>query len=109
MCDCDWQLFSGSVLTRVEQQLNITSQNDTVVDVGLLFQNGRDGEPVVNLTDIVEALPEVPLSLPHIMLFMNSHSQSRRRSFEFVLECQGNLWICTQFCIALLMEYRFCD
>jgi hypothetical protein len=52
------QIFSGAQLETIENQLNITG-NNTVVDVGELFQNGVNGLPVVNTSDLISALPAV--------------------------------------------------
>ncbi len=42
----------------MEANLNVTGGND-VVDVGQLFQDTPNGGPVVNFTDLVNALPTV--------------------------------------------------
>ena len=50
----------------MEANLNITGGND-VVDVGQLFQDTPNGGPVVNFTDLVNALPTVRFARPAVI------------------------------------------
>jgi hypothetical protein len=53
------QVFSGTILTRIREELNITAADNQVVDVGRLFADATDGTPIVTTSDLLEFLPQV--------------------------------------------------
>lgn len=73
---CLVQLFTGSLLSEVESNLNLTDTQQ-LIDVGKLFQNNVDGSPVVNLTDLVQALPIVSGPVGQFLYACHPESVSR--------------------------------